>query len=56
MVREAQCSAGDSVICTAYCGAVFQNILLSGRALNKLFIFGEFVAEVAFVKVPKNNN
>ena len=33
-----------------------QNIPLSGGAFNKLLVFLEFVAEVAFVKVTKNNN
>ena len=43
VVRESQCSAGDGVIGSAYCGvAVIQNVLLSGRAFNKLFVFGGF--------------
>ena len=41
----------------ADCGVtVIQNVLLSGRALNKLSVFGEFDGEVSFVKVSQDNN
>ena len=57
VVRVAQCGAGDGVIGSLDGGVtVIQNIPLSGGAFNKLFVFWEFVAEVAFVKVTKNNN
>ena len=57
VVRESQCSAGDGVIGSAYCGvAVIQNVLLSGRAFNKLFVFGEFAGEISLVKVAEDNN
>ena len=56
VVRESQCSAGDGVVGTAYCGvAVIQNVLLSGRAFNKLFVFGEFAGEISLVKVAEDN-
>ena len=57
VVRVAQCSARDGVIGSLDgCVTVIQYVPLSGGAFNKLFIFWEFVAEVAFVKVTKNNN
>ena len=56
-VRVAQCSTGDGVKSIPDCGVtVIQNILLSGRAFNKLSIFRKFVSEVSFVKVTKDNN
>src|SRR4029434_2221285 len=57
VVRESQCSPGDGMVGTAYCGVtVIQNVLLSGRAFNKLFVFGEFAGEISFVKVAEDNN
>ena len=57
MVRVAQCSPGDGMISTTDCGVtVVQSVPLSGRAINKLSVFGQFVAEVTFVKVTKDNN
>jgi len=57
VVRVAQCSAGDGVIGVVNsCVTVIQDILLSGRTFYKLFVFGEFMGEVTFVKVAKGNN
>ncbi len=57
VARVFQCSVGDSVTGFAYCSiTMIQNILLSGWAFNKLFAFGEFVAEISFVKVTEDNN
>ena len=57
VVRVSQCSPGDGMIGTANCGvAVIQNVLLSGRAFNKLFVFGEFAGEISLVKVAEDNN
>lgn len=48
---------GGSVIGITYCGVtVIQNIILSGRAFNKLSVFGEFMGENTFVKVAEDNN
>ena len=48
---------GDGLISTSYCGvAVIQNVLLPGRAFNKLSVFGEFMREVSLVKVAEDNN
>ena len=57
VVWESQCGPGDGVISTAYCGVtVIQNVLLSGRAFNKLFVLGEFAGEISFVEVAEDNN
>ena len=57
VVRVSQCSPGDGVIGTAYCGVtVIQNVLLSGRAFHILSVFGEFAGEISFVKVAEGNN
>ena len=57
MVRVAHCSPGDSMISTTDCGVtVVQSVPLSGRAIIKLSVFGQFMAEVPFVKVTKDNN
>ncbi len=57
LVRVAQWSSWDSVIGTAYCSeVVIQNVLLSGGTFNKLSVFGEFICEISFVKVTKDNN
>ena len=51
VVRESQCSPGDGVVGTAYCGVtVIQNVLLSGRAFNKLSVFGEFAVRFPLLK------
>lgn len=40
-----------------YCAVtVIQDIALSGVAFNELFVFREFLFEIAFVKVTKENN
>lgn len=45
------------MIGTAYCGVtVIQNVVLSGRAFNKLSVFEEFIGEISFVKFTKDNN
>ena len=57
VVGVAQCSTGDGVISISDCSVtVIQNIFLSSRAFNKLFIFRKFMSEVSFVKVTKDNN
>ena len=35
---------------------MIQRVLLSGRALNELAVFGEFMAEISSVKVTDDNN
>ncbi len=52
-----QCSMGDGMIDTGdCCVTMIQNVLLSGRAFNKLSVFGKFMTEISFVKVTKDNN
>lgn len=57
MVGFSQWSAGDGMKGMLYCGVtVIQDIALSGVAFNKMFVFREFLFEIAFVKVTKDNN
>lgn len=57
MVRVAQCSTGDSMICVADSGVTaIQNILPSGRTFDKPSVFGEVAGEITFVKLTEDNN
>ena len=53
-----RCSTGDGMMGTADCSVpVIERVLLSGRAFNKLSVFGEFVAEInLLLKSPRAIN
>ncbi len=57
MVRVSQCSAGNGMMGSVDCNVtVIQNVVPYGWRFNKLVsLFGEFMAEITFVKVTKDN-
>lgn len=57
MVGFSQWRAGDGMKGMLYCVVtLIQDIALSGVAFNEMFVFREFLFEIDFVKVTKDNN